>query len=139
MVAEAARSGRSIRAFCRERGVTEGQCYGWRKRLNGKIQAATKRQALSTAKGSAFALVNVCGTPGCRCKDRRRPRKHGPYYQLSYAWHGRSTTRFVRAPRVGALRAKLANYKRWRDLVTAWVDVAIALEALERAATVHAD
>lgn len=58
LVAEAARSGRSIRAFCRERGVTEGQFYGWRKRLNGKTQGAAKRRALAAATGPTFALVS---------------------------------------------------------------------------------
>ena len=89
--------------------------------------------------GSLSPQANVCGTPGCRCKDPRRPRKHGPYYQLSYTWRGRSTTRFVRAPQVRAMRAKLANYKRFRQLTAEWVDVAIALEALERAAAEPGD
>ncbi len=58
LVAEAAHSGRSIRAFCRERGVTEGQFYGWRTRLNGKTPRAAKRRALSAATGPTFALVS---------------------------------------------------------------------------------
>ncbi len=59
LVAEAARSGLSTRAFCRERGVTEGQFYGWRRRLNGKTQAVAKRRAISAAKGPTFALVSA--------------------------------------------------------------------------------
>ncbi len=85
--------------------------------------------------GSLSAQYNVCGRAGCQCKAATRPRKHGPYTQLSYTWRGRSTTRFVRAPQVRALRAKLANYRRFRALVNAWVDLAIALEAWERRAT----
>jgi hypothetical protein len=84
--------------------------------------------------GSLSTQANVCGTPGCQCKDPRHPRKHGPYYQLSYTWRGKSTTRFVRPGRVQALRAKLTHYQRFRQLTAAWVDVAIALEALERQA-----
>ncbi len=84
--------------------------------------------------GSLSAQYNVCGRAGCRCKAPQRPRRHGPYAQLSYTWRGRSTTRFVRAARVGVLRAKLANYRRFRALVKAWVDLAIALEAGERRA-----
>ena len=45
LIAEAARSGSSIRAFCRERRVTEGQFYAWRRRLTGKAQGAAKRRA----------------------------------------------------------------------------------------------
>jgi hypothetical protein len=84
--------------------------------------------------GSLSTQYNVCGTPGCQCKDRRHPRKHGPYYQLSYTWRGKSTTRFVRPGRVAILRAKLARYQRFRALTTEWVDVVIALETLERQA-----
>ncbi len=84
--------------------------------------------------GSLSRQYNVCGRAGCRCKAARRPRRHGPYTQLSYTWRGQSTTRFVRAPRVGVLRAKLANYRRFRALVNAWVDLAIALEERERRA-----
>lgn len=84
--------------------------------------------------GSISKQYNVCGTPSCRCKDPKRPRKHGPYGQLSYTWRGKSTTRFVRPAHVAALRAKLVNYKRWRELTAAWVDAAIAWETLEREA-----
>jgi hypothetical protein len=84
--------------------------------------------------GSLSTQANVCGTPGCQCKDPRAPRKHGPYHQLSYTWREKSTTRFVRPGRVAILQAKLARYQRFRVLTAAWVDVAIALEALERQA-----
>ena len=84
--------------------------------------------------GSLSTQYNVCGTPGCQCKDPRAPQKHGPYSQLSYTWRGKSTTRFVRPGRVAILREKLAGYQRFRALTAAWVDVAIALEALERQA-----
>lgn len=84
--------------------------------------------------GSLSTQANVCGTPGCACKAPKHPQKHGPYHQLSYTWRGKSTTRFVRPGRVAILRAKLARYQRFRALTAEWVDVAIALEALERQA-----
>jgi len=84
--------------------------------------------------GSLSTQYNVCGTPGCACKDPKHPQKHGPYHQLSYTWRGKSTTRFVRPGRVAILKAKLARYWRFRALTAEWVDVAIALEALERQA-----
>jgi hypothetical protein len=46
--------------------------------------------------GSISEQYNVCGTPGCQCKDPKKPRRHGPYYQLSFTWRGKSSTRFVR-------------------------------------------
>jgi hypothetical protein len=82
--------------------------------------------------GSLSRQYNVCGNPACRCKDPKRPKKHGPYYQLSYTWRGKSTTRFVRPAQVEAMRGKLAAYKRFRELTSAWVDAAMALEQLER-------
>jgi transposase-like protein len=61
LIAEAVRSGRSIRAFCRERGVTEGQFYAWRRRLNGKVQGAAQRRAEGAVPAATFALVQEPG------------------------------------------------------------------------------
>jgi len=85
--------------------------------------------------GSLSERYTVCGTPGCRCKDPKKPRKHGPYYHLSYTWRGRSKTRFVREAHVAAMREKITNYRRFRELTAEWVDIAIALEAAEREST----
>ena len=78
--------------------------------------------------GSLGEQYNVCGTPGCRCKDPQDPHKHGPYHQLSYTWRGKSSSRFVRPERVAAMRQKVANYKRFRELVNEWVDLAVEHE-----------
>jgi hypothetical protein len=78
--------------------------------------------------GSLSEQYNVCGTPGCRCKDPKHPKKHGPYYQLSYTWRGKSTTRFVRPDRLEAMRQKVDTYKRLRELVQEWVDLSVAWE-----------
>ena len=89
--------------------------------------------------GSLGEQYNVCGTPGCRCKDPKDPRKHGPYYQLSYTWRGKSSTRFLRPEQVEQMRAKVAHYKRFRELANEWVDLAVELERAERARTKHSD
>ncbi len=89
--------------------------------------------------GSVSEQYNICGTPGCHCKDPKDPQKHGPYYQLSYGWRGRSSTLFVRADQVGAAREKVANYKRMQELVKEWVDLAMEVERRERAAQKHRD
>lgn len=83
--------------------------------------------------GSLSEQYNICGTPGCQCKDPHQPQKHGPYYQLSYTWRGKSTTRFVRPDQVAAIGEKVANYKRFRALIQEWVDLAVELERQERA------
>ena len=58
LIAEAARSGNSMREFCRLHGVPESQFYAWRARLNGKLHGAARRRAIATAKGTTFALVS---------------------------------------------------------------------------------
>jgi len=83
--------------------------------------------------GSVSEQYNICGTPGCHCKDPRNPQKHGPYYQLSYGWRGKSSSLFVRAERVGLMREKVANYKHMQELVKEWVDLAMEVERRERA------
>lgn len=83
--------------------------------------------------GSVSEQYNICGTPGCHCKDPRNPQKHGPYYQLSYGWRGKSSSLFVRVERLGLMREKVANYKRMQELVKEWVDLAMEVERRERA------
>ena len=82
--------------------------------------------------GSLSEQYNVCGKPGCRCKDPKNPQKHGPYCQLSFTWRGKGRTRFVRAERLAEVRQKIANYKRFRELTDEWVDLVVELEQQER-------
>ena len=77
--------------------------------------------------GSINEQLTVCGNSSCRCADPRRPRKHGPYYQLSYVHQGKSTTQFIQNELVGTVRAQLANYKNFKALTTEWVDIALTL------------
>jgi len=78
--------------------------------------------------GSISQQYNVCGKPGCRCKDPDNPQKHGPYYQLSYTWRGKHTTRFIRTEHLDAMQRKVANHKRLRELTQEWIDLSVALE-----------
>lgn len=82
--------------------------------------------------GSVSKQYNICGTPGCRCKDPENPKKHGPYYQLSYTWRGRHTSRFVRPDQLAGMEAKVENHRRLRDLVNEWISLSVELERLER-------
>lgn len=81
--------------------------------------------------GTLTRQYNVCGTPGCRCKDDPAQR-HGPYYQLSYTWHGKSRSEFVREPEVARVEEQVRTYARLRTLIDQWVDAAIELARLER-------
>ncbi len=80
--------------------------------------------------GSLSEQYNVCGNPNCRCKDDP-PKKHGPYYQLSYTRKGKSTTRFVRKDEVVSTRKELENYAKLRELVDRWIDLATELSGLK--------
>lgn len=58
VIAEAVRSGTSVREFCRRRRITEPQFYAWRARLNGKTHGAARRRALAASPKATFALVS---------------------------------------------------------------------------------
>ena len=75
--------------------------------------------------GSLSKQFNVCGKPSCRCKDPKNPKKHGPYYQISYTRKGKSSSVFVRPESVKDIENQLANYKRLMQLVNLWIDLAI--------------
>jgi hypothetical protein len=79
--------------------------------------------------GTLSEQYNVCGKAGCACKADP-PRKHGPYYQVSFTWHGHSHTQFVRRENLAATRQQLRTYERLRALVDAWVAAGLELAAL---------
>jgi hypothetical protein len=80
--------------------------------------------------GSLSRQYNVCGKPGCRCKDPKKPQRHGPYYQLSWVHRGQSTTQFIRPGFVAQVQAELATYRTFRMLTAQWVE--LALQAAQR-------
>jgi hypothetical protein len=75
--------------------------------------------------GSLSKQFNVCGKPSCRCKDPKNPKKHGPYYQISFSRKGKSSTVFVKPEAVKDIEEQLANYKRLMELINLWIDLAI--------------
>lgn len=82
--------------------------------------------------GSLNQQFTVCGRPGCRCVDPNKPKRHGPYFQLSYVHNGKSTTQFIQKELVPVVSRQLKNYKNFRALTAEWVDLAltIAMEQL---------
>ena len=75
--------------------------------------------------GSLGEQYNVCGKAGCRCKDPKNPRRHGPYHQLNYVYGGKKTSEFVRPQNLKQVRTQLANYKRFRRLTDQWIGLAL--------------
>jgi hypothetical protein len=90
-----------------------------------------KRQLLALKPmlpGSLSEQWNVCGSPGCKCKDPQKPVRHGPYYQLSFSVKGKSSTLFIRPEDVAEARRRIQRYERFKELVMAltqaYVDLA---------------
>jgi hypothetical protein len=66
--------------------------------------------------GSISQQWNVCGKAGCRCKDPKKPRKHGPYYQLSFTVGGKSSSMFLHKEDLLPARRAIARYRTLRQL-----------------------
>ncbi len=56
---------------------------------------------------------------------RDRHNQRGVYYQLSYSHRGQSHTKHVRLGELSQVIQQTATYKRLRELVERWVDLAI--------------
>ncbi len=81
-------------------------------------------------RGSLSEQYNVCGTLGCKCKAKS-PKKHGPYYQLSFTKNGRSSTKFVNSKCVRSVKLQVKNYSRLRKLVEKWLESGTELSDLK--------
>lgn len=80
--------------------------------------------------GTLSQQFNVCGKPDCRCKASP-PQKHGPYYQVSFTWQGRSSSHFVRREHLQTMEDQLRNYKKLRELVETWATLGMELSQLQ--------
>ena len=81
-------------------------------------------------RGSLSKQYNICGTAGCKCKASP-PKKHGPYYQLSFTKNGRSSTKFVNSKDAKIVNKQVKNYSRLRELVAKWVELGTELSELK--------
>lgn len=75
--------------------------------------------------GSLRPQYNICGTPGCRCKDPHDPKKHGPYYNLSFTFQGKNSTKFIREALVEDFKDYTANYRQFQELLNELLDLNI--------------
>lgn len=82
--------------------------------------------------GSLSEQWNVCGTPGCRCKDVDNPVKHGPYYQLSFTVAGKSSTMFIKKQDVPEVRKRIKRYRQFKRLTIELVQASVALTRKHR-------
>ena len=105
------------------------------KRGQARIERIKKSLAVLGAMrpGSISEQYNVCGNPSCICKDRANPKKHGPYYQLSYTHNGKHTTEHVTQEMISEAKKQLKNYRRFKDLTEEWGDLSVTLAKLRKA------
>ncbi|HAM49919.1 MAG TPA: hypothetical protein DCP92_04210 [Nitrospiraceae bacterium] len=98
--------------------------------MNSQKKAAQLKQKLlnlgPVLPGSISEQWNVCGTSGCKCKDTENPKKHGPYYQLSFSVGGRSSSMFIRKADITEARKRVKRYQEFKklskELIQAYVD-----------------
>lgn len=85
--------------------------------------------------GSISEQYNVCGNPRCVCKDPEHPKKHGPYFQLSYTHQGKSTTEFVRSENLAEMRRQVDAYHTFKALTKEWVELSLKIAKEQRRTT----
>jgi hypothetical protein len=73
------------------------------------------------------ALINIGPMrPGSLTRQYRKPaEKKLPFWQLNYMRHMKSKSEYIREEHVQAIRKELAEYKRFKKLVEAWIDIGI--------------
>lgn len=97
------------------------------KKIERKIET-TKQLLMDIGEmrsGSLSKQYNVCGKAVCCCKDKKKPKKHGPYYQLSYNNKGRSTSQFIKKEFLEDTKKQIDNYKKFKELTGMWVELAL--------------
>lgn len=68
--------------------------------------------------------------PGSLSKQKRT--RGGEYHQLSYSYGGKGYTKYVRPDDVPEVTRMLRNYRRFRELISRWVQLEIELDKLRR-------
>jgi hypothetical protein len=101
--------------------------------VDKKIQIIKEKlsQIREMRPGSISKQFNVCGNKTCRCKDPINPKKHGPYYQLSYVSQGKSTSRFIKLHLLKQVQQEIKEYKKFKALTESWK--ALALKKADQA------
>lgn len=89
------------------------------KQLKTKLIQLLSRQTMLP--GGISRHWNVCGKVNCRCKDPKRPVKHGPYYQLSFTLEGKSSSFFIKEKDLPRARQLIEHHQTFRELSTALI------------------
>jgi len=64
--------------------------------------------------------------PGSLTYQYQKPKeKKGGFYQISYTYRMKSKTEYVKADFVTVLRRQIAEFKKFKNLMQQWIDLAI--------------
>jgi len=70
--------------------------------------------------------------PGSLTYQYQKPKeKKGGFYQISYTYQMKSRTEYVKAEYVEELRKQIETFKRFKNLVQQWIDLAIYYSQLK--------
>jgi len=76
--------------------------------------------------------------PGSISRQYRNPQERKtPFYQISYTHRMKSRTEYLKRENLTAVRAEVANFKRFRKLVDQWTDAALKLSQLKTRLGLH--
>ena len=97
------------------------------KKVTAKIKIVKMKilNIKSMRPGNITQQYNVCGSPGCACRDEKNPKKHGPYFKLNYQFQGKSRTVFIREKLVKEIKMENQNYKTFKELTKIWITLEI--------------
>ena len=88
----------------------------------GKSEPSKIKEAIYKAgrfhPGKISLQYTVCNNKNCQCHDKVNPKKHGPYYQLSYSVKGKSRTRFIKSSDLEQVTKYLNEYQRIKELLS---------------------
>ena len=71
--------------------------------------------------------------PGALGRQYQEPReKRGGYWQISYTHRMRSRSEYVRPEHLPAVRAELANFRKFRRLTERWIELSLEVSRLKR-------
>ena len=66
--------------------------------------------------GTLEKRYNICGKASCICKAKTNPKKHGPYYRLSFSVKGKNSSMFVKEKDAALVLQMTEAYKEHRNL-----------------------
>jgi hypothetical protein len=65
-----------------------------------------------------------CGKENCHCRSETNPKRHGPYYQLSYAIKGKkNSTVFIKEDQVDLVKKSLDAYQAFKETIDEIVEL----------------